>query len=87
MKPNEIKRYANALVRWHSKFAAAHAARRAAKLVAMGDPSSAAAWHKIEKRITDLQAPEHRNESASLKLVTQKQEHASRPHHMGASYR
>ena len=51
MRPSETRRYANALVRWHADYAAAHAARRADKLMSDGDPEGAQAWRKIAKRI------------------------------------
>ena len=51
MKPSEIRHYANALVKWHSDYAPALAARRADRLLAQGDSEGAKAWRRIEKHI------------------------------------
>lgn len=52
----EIKKYAKILIRGHSRFAIAHAARRASNFLAAGDPLSAQFSRQIEKQIAALQA-------------------------------
>ncbi|NWG47451.1 MAG: hypothetical protein HXY25_13030 [Alphaproteobacteria bacterium] len=50
MKPDDIDRYARALVRWDPASAGAFAARRVCGFQRLGDADAALRWQEIEHR-------------------------------------